>query len=415
MSSVIRFLLFVLYVLLSVPCSPLFAQVKIGAEVFFEKNISLVAGKRVGVLCNSASIVFSENKNLVDVLREKKINVTAIFSPEHGFRNNISAGEKFGNQFDSATGITIFSLYGKTYKPTKEMLDKIDVLLFDLQDVGARYFTYSSTMAYAMEACSENGKQFILFDRPNPIGGNDVEGFLLEDSLQSFVGKFPIPNRHGVTLGELAQMIVGEKWITNSEKSDLKIIPCEGLTRAMYRSDIKLPWNAPSPNIISPTTALVYVGTCVFEGTNISEGRGTEFPFQTIGAPWIGGKKLVDELEKEKLENVKFSAVAFTPHSNPKRSTSPKFMNENCGGIFIEVTDEKKFQPLNTSIAILCAIKKLYPDSLHFNTKQFARLAGTVKLQKEIEAGKSADEIEEMWNEDVKKFLEKRKKYLLYK
>jgi len=395
--------------------SPLFAQIKIGSEVFIEKNISLVKGKRIAVLCNSSSIVFSENKNLVDVLLEKKVNVTAIFSPEHGFRGNVSAGEKIENNIDSATRIKIYSLYGKTLKPTKEMFANVDVLLFDLQDAGARYFTYASTMAYAMESCIENKKQFILLDRPNPLGGNDVEGFLLEDSLKSFVGRFSIPNRHGLTLGELAKMIVGERWIENSDSLDYKVIQCENLTRGVYWNDTKFDWFSPSPNILTPVTAFVYAGTCLFEGTNVSEGRGTNFPFQTIGAPWIDGEMLKRELESSGLQGAKFSFITFIPNSNPSRSTTPKFLNEKCSGVFLEVNDEKKNRPLATTISLLCDIKKLYPDSLHFNAKQFDRLAGTPKLRKAIEAGKTASEISSMWGGEVKEFLEKRKKYLLYK
>ncbi len=413
-----RFIFLALCSLLFTLCSPLSSQVKIGAEVFLEKNISLVEGKRVGVLCNSASIVFSENKNLVDVLLGKKINITAIFSPEHGFRNNISAGEKISHQTDSATGIPIFSLYGKTVKPTKEMLAQIDVFIFDLQDVGARYFTYASTMANAMEACAEYNKQFILLDRPNPIGGNEVEGFLLEDSLKSFVGKFPIPNRHGLTLGEFAQMIVGEKWIANSEQLDLQIFSCDNLTRKMYWSDTKLSWKSPSPNIISATTALVYAGTCLIEGTNVSEGRGAAFPFQTIGAPWVDGNALFAEIKKEYSIAAQFiQPIKFTPVVIPGKVTAPKFLNMQCGGIKIEVADSLKntYSSLQVAVTILIALKKIYPDSLHFNTKQFDRLAGTSQLRTAIDGGKSFEEILSMWKSDVEKFIAMRKKYLLYK
>jgi len=396
---------------------PLSAQIKIGAEVFFQKNFSLVEGKRVGVVCNSSSIVQSHaqgKRNFVDVCIEKNINITAIFSPEHGFRGNISAGETIENQMDSATGIPIFSLYGKTLHPTNEMLNKIDILIFDVQDVGARYFTYVSTMANCMEAAAKQNVPFIILDRPNPIGGNAVEGFLLEKQLQSFVGKFPVPNRHGLTLGEFAKMIVGEQWIMNSEHLDLKIIPCENYEREMFWSDTKLQWISPSPNIVSLSTALVYAGTCLLEGTNMSEGRGTEFPFQTIGAPWIESKQLLKEISSEQLNGIQFSVTEFTPLPNTQRAISPKFAYQLCNGIFLEVTDEKKFEPLATAITLLVAVQKLFSDSLRFNEKQFDRLAGTGKLREAILSHKSAKEISAMWKIDANAFGEMRKKYLLY-
>jgi len=419
-SLVVYSLLFALCPSLYAPYSMLFAQTKIGAQVFFEQHLTLVAGKRVGVLCNSSSIVFSdaagiiENKNLVDALLEKKVNVTAIFSPEHGFRSNVSAGEKIENQIDSASRIPIFSLYGKTLKPTSEMLHDIDILLFDLQDVGSRYFTYASTMGLAMEAASEYGKIFIILDRPNPIGGNAVEGFIREDSLQSFVGKFPLPNRHGLTLGELATMIVGEKWIPNSEQLNLKIIPCENWNREVFWNDTQLAWIPPSPNILSPTTALVYAGSCLFEGTNISEGRGTEFPFQMLGAPFVDNQLWMEEIEQREMEGVEISPISFIPRVDSLRAISPKYADKLCNGIFLHITDIKKFKPFETAYSLLVTLHVVAKDSLQFNGKQFDRLAGTTKFRYAIESGKSAEEFSLMWKEEAEKFLKKRKRYLLY-
>jgi uncharacterized protein YbbC (DUF1343 family) len=265
-----------------------------------------------------------------------------------------------------------------------------------------------------MESAAEENIPFIVLDTPNPLGGKEVEGFLLEDSLQSFIGKFPIPIRHGLTIGELAKMFVGEHWISNSEKLAMKIIPCENWNRAMLWNETKLQWISPSPNIVSSTTALVYAGTCLFEGTNISEGRGTEFPFQTIGAPWIEKELLRKEMLQEYLPGVNFSAMEFTPLPHQQRAISPKYAHKKCNGVFLDVTDEKKYEPLSTAIALLVALQKLFPDSLRFHETQFDRLAGTTKLRKAILSQKTANEITMTWNDDVKNFMERRKKYLLY-
>ena len=388
-------------------------QIKIGAEVFLEKKNDLIKNKKIALVCNSASFVSSYKKNIYQIFLEKKTDIEFILTPEHGFNLQFVAGEKFENQIDSTTKIPIISLYGNNFSSLKKNIEKIDVVIFDLQDVGSRYFTFISTMKNVMEICCELNKTFIVLDRPNPLGLEIVEGFMLEDSLKSFIGTFEIPIRHGLTVGEIANMVVEKKIISNSQKLNLIVIQCENLKRNFIWNELNLIWKPPSPNMISDTTAFVYNGTCLFEGTNISEGRGTKFPFQIIGAKWIDGKKLLNELSKYNLGGVKFSEIKFLPISNEK-SKHPKYENENCEGIFLEITNFKKFESIKTTIAILCAIQNFFPNDLKFDENFFDKLAGTKKMREAILSNENFEKICLIWQNDCQKFLSQRKRFLIY-
>lgn len=377
-------------------------RVRIGAEILIDQKLGLLSGKRVGIICNQTSAM-PDGVRLVDTLRKKGIRVTALFSPEHGIRGTALAGAGQDDTADAATGLRVYSLYGKTRKPTAEMLSNVDVLLFDLQDVGARFYTYASTMAYAMQAAAENGKKFIVLDRPNPLGGISLEGPVLDTALRSFVGLFPVPIRHGLTIGEMARMVAGERWLNNLDSLDLTIVPMEAWKREMWYDDTRLPWIPPSPDMRTPVTAVVYPGTCLFEATNISEGRGTDHPFEYIGAPWIDGDQLSREFQPEEFPGVILQSIHFTPHRDQAAPYDPKYQNRQYNGLALVVTDRSAFNPVETAVRIMCRIRELYPDSLVIRESQMKRLWGHPAMPC---ADESAD--------NTALFDHVRRKYLLY-
>lgn len=383
-------------------------RVQLGSEVFINRHLGLVANKRVGIICNHTSRL-SNGVHLVDTLLHLGVNVTALFGPEHGIRGTASAGETIGRTTDAGTGLPVYSLYGKFKKPTPEMLADVDVLVFDIQDVGARFYTYLSTMAYAMEAAAEQGKSVIILDRPNPVNGVDVEGPLLDTAFRSFVGLFPIPPRHGMTLGELAKMIIGEKWLGLSSTVALTVIPMEGWHRIMWYDDTGLPWIPPSPNMRTVSTAVVYPGTCLFEGTNVSEGRGTDNPFEYIGAPWINADTIARRLNSLSPDGVRFEPLDFTPVADSVAAANPKYKNEPCHGVYVHVIDRSVYRPVSTALLMLSTLREFYQPQFQFHAKTFDRLAGTSSVRTELES-KGAYSPE---NGD-EKFKEARRKYLMY-
>ena len=343
--------------------------VKLGNDLLVGKHLGLLKDKRIGLVVNQTAR-FSSGKFLIDVLIEKKINVVALFGPEHGIRGEAAAGEKVSDATDEKTGIPIFSLYGKTRKPTPDMLVNVDVLVYDIQDVGARFYTYISTMGLCMEAAAERGIPFIVLDRPNPLGGIRIDGPIMEDSLKSFVGMYPIPVVYGLTCGELATMINEEGWLAGKKKCNLTVIKMDGWKRSILGNETGLNWTAPSPNIPTVQSAFAYPATCLVEATNVSEGRGTEKPFQYLGAPFIDGERLAKVLNELHLNGVRFSPVSFTP-------TASKFKGEQCFGVFVEITDAKCFEPVQTGLTILLQMLALYPTQVRLNRASFLRLMGS--------------------------------------
>ncbi len=390
------------------------SRVKIGAEILIEKHLDLVKGKKIGIVTNHTGIL-PDGRHIVDVLNEVEgVRVVALFGPEHGIRGEVPDGKSISHGVDTKTGIPVFSLYGEVKKPTVEMLKDIDVLIFDIQDVGARFYTYISTMSYCMEACAEMGKKFIVLDRPNPIRGVYVDGPILEPKFKSFVGLHPIPVVHGMTVGELARMFNEEGWLENGVKADLTVVRMENYSRKLWFDQTGLPWVKPSPNMMTLRTAVVYTATCFIEGTNVSEGRGTQHPFEWIGAPWIDGEKLASELNSYKLPGVKFEPISFVPTDIEKVTIDPKYEGEKCGGIYLNVYDREKFEPVKVGVYILYALKKLYPDKFKWRTAGQDRLWGTDKVRLMIDEGRKPEEIIKIWKDDLKKFLSVRRKYLLY-
>lgn len=370
--------------------SDIYAQIQTGAQQP-ELYLSLLENKKVALVVNQTSTVGSQH--LVDFLLEKKINIQLIFAPEHGFRGDADAGEKVKNSKDVATNIPLISLYGKTYRPSAEHLSGIDVVLFDIQDVGVRCYTYISTLHYVMESCAEFNKTLLVLDRPNP-NGFYVDGFVRDSAQKSFVGMQPIPMVHGLTVGELAKMIVGEKWINNFQ--NLTVISCKNYDHSMKYS---LPVR-PSPNLPNDLAIELYPSLVLFEGTNISMGRGTDFPFQVLGVP-------LENIKDESLKN-----FSFTPQSN-SGSKEPPYKNILCYG-----TDFRQPRDWKTNFSLsplLEYYKKTDFKGKPFFNSFFKRLAGTERLEKMILEGKNEEEIRQSWQAELEKYKEMRKKYLLYK
>ena len=376
---------------------PLFcnADVKVGAART-DQYLSQLAGMRVGIVCNQSSMI--NQTHLADSLISLGVNVVKVFSPEHGFRGDADAGEKVVNDIDKKTGLPIISLYGDNKKPTLVQLADIDILVFDIQDVGARFYTYISTLHYVMQAAAENEKKIIILDRPNP-NGHYVDGPVLNAQFSSFVGMHTVPVVHGMTIGEYAQMINGEGWLGNGLRCDLEVIKSEGWDHTKF---YELPI-APSPNLKTMTAIYLYPSLCFFEGTVVSVGRGTDYPFQVIGHP----KFEVDVLEKR---------YVFTPQPNAA-AAHPVLQGKTCYGYDLHEIDIKEYREkrkLDLSY-LLEFYKKLKLGSAFFLKGNFINnLAGTDQLKAQIIAGKTLEEIEASWQEGLTKFKEVRKKYLLY-
>ena len=387
-------------------------SVRTGAELLMERYLDSLAGRRVGVVCNHTSVL-PNGVHLVDTLLARGVNLTALFAPEHGIRGAAPAGQKVFDDRDGKTGLRIYSLYGGTRKPSQEMLENVDILLFDLQDVGSRYYTYASTMAYVMEAAAENGKKFVLLDRPNPINGEGVEGPVLDLSLASFIGLFPIPVRHGLTLGELAKMIVGEGFI-NPSNVDLLVVPMEGWRRSMWYDQTGLRWISPSPNMKSLATATVYPGTCLFETSNITEGRGTPKPFEYVGAPGLKSDRLAARLNSLKLPGVKFLPVEFTPAPDSVAAPSPKFSGKLCRGVYVRVTDRTKFKPVLTGLLLFATMRDLYPLKFKFTQGLFDHYIGEAQYSDRLLKGRLGLDAFASSRPNLDRYRALRSKYLLY-
>lgn len=383
------------------------SQVLVGADrLFSAEQVHLVAGKRVGLVTNHTAVL-RNGVHLADSLaRHSGVTLAALFGPEHGIRGEAVAGAAVDDSIDPGTGVKVFSLYGRTTKPTREMLDGLDVLLYDIQDVGARFYTYISTMSYAMEAAAEAGIPFVVLDRPNPITGERVEGFVLEDSLRSFVGLHPIPITHGMTAGELAGMINGQGWLKDGVKADLTVVRMTGWTRSMWYDETGLAWIPPSPNMRTLETAIVYPGVCLIEGTNLSEGRGTDAPFELAGAPFMDGRLWAGELNRLGLQGVRFEAVTFTPDAS-------KYAGTTCGGVHIRVTDREVFSPVKTGLGLLSTARALYPLEFQWKPRSIDRLAGTPLVRAMVDEGKTVDQILQ-GVPPGERFLMGRRTYLLY-
>ncbi|MBT2616022.1 DUF1343 domain-containing protein [Bacillus sp. ISL-78] len=380
-------------------------RVSPGIEVLLKDEKNVLSGKKVGLITNPTGID-SKLTSIVDLLHDDPdINLTALFGPEHGVRGDAQAGASVEYYIDEKTGLPVYSLYGKTKKPTPEMLKDVEVLVFDIQDVGTRYYTYIYTMAYAMEAAKENDIPFIVLDRPNPQGGETVDGPVLEPEFSSFVGLYPIPLKHGMTVGELATLFNKEFKIG----ADLKVIKMKGWKRDMDYDDTGLPFVLPSPNMPTVSTTFVYPATGLIEGTNVSEGRGTTKPFELIGAPYINSDELAGKLNALRLPGVKFRAASFTP-------TFSKHAGKLSHGVEIYITDREEFKAVPTGLHIIKTIQDLYPGDFEFlAANNFNLLIGNGWIMSRIKEGSTVNEILKEYQVKQDAFKKVRKNYLLYK
>ncbi|HEX9007002.1 MAG TPA: DUF1343 domain-containing protein [Bacteroidota bacterium] len=396
-------LLLLIFLLLPALCA---AQIRTGADRLVAERLDLVRGKRVGLVTNQTGRL-STGTYLVDTLRTLGVAVTALFGPEHGIRGVAGPGETVNDSVDERTGIPVFSLYGAVSEPSPAMLRRVDVLVYDIQDVGARFYTYISTMALCMDAAARAGIPFIVLDRPNPLGGLLVDGPVLEDSLKSFVGLLPVPVVYGLTIGELARMTNGEGWLPSGKHADLTVVPVAGWQRAMTWRDTDLPWIAPSPNIPSPEAALAYPATCFIEATNLSEGRGTVAPFQLFGAPFVDASRLATALAELHLPGVAWGPAEFVPEAS-------KQQGKTCYGVRMDVTAFSAYRPLTVAAWILRTLSLQCGDRLQVRAPALTRLAGTHDVGQAMCGRLSIDAVVSRWAQKTKEFERRSAPYRLY-
>ena len=399
------------------------AQVLPGIDVLLADSLALVRGKRVGLVTNHTGVSdrttsagrggapadtpggLTTTVQLLDA--DAEVELAALFSPEHALSGQEEAGVRVASGTDPGTGLPIYSLYTDTRRPLPHMLEGLDVLVYDIQDVGARYYTYVSTMSLAMEAAGQAGLPFVVLDRPNPLGGDAVQGNVLDPAFSSFVGLHPVPMRHGMTPGELAQLYRGAFGI----EVELHVVPTAGWSRTSWYDVTALPWIAPSPNMPSLESATHYPGTCLFEGTNLSVGRGTERPFQWLGAPWLDGVALAERLNGYGLPGVRFEPATFTPHA----PGDGKWDGQTVQGVRFVVTDRSTYDPTRAAVAVLVETRQMSGARWQWLTAHFDRLAGTDRLRQDIEAGRTLEEITAPWKEGLASFRELRAQYLIYR
>jgi len=390
-------------------------EVYTGLDVLSEMNFEPLLGLTVGVITNHTA-VSRKGEHLVDLLHAAAgVTVGAIFAPEHGFRGNFQGGDAIPGEVDAITGAPIYSLYGTTRKPDAAMLQGLDILIFDIQDVGARFYTYISTMGTVLEAGAQYGLPVMILDRPDPIG-RELGGNVLDEGYESFVGRYKIPIRYGMTVGELARMIIGENMIPGLGSVELHVVECEGWQADSYWQQTDLTWIPTSPNMRNTNETLTYPGLCLLEGVRISEGRGTDEPFEIVGTPYMDADLVIRELQATDLQGFSLEPVNFIPVDLPGVAMNPIFKGEEVHGFRIKVTDPASFKPVEFLIHLLVIIKKNYPE--HFgwrNERGPDRLWGGAGLRKMIDAGYSAAEIIASYQVELEEFAEIRDPYLIYK
>ncbi len=371
-----------------------------GIDVLKRDGFRPLQGRRVGLITNHTG-VSREGTSTVELLHKAPgVNLVALFSPEHGFQGKLDEGN-IRDTRDATTGLVVFSLYGKTRRPTAEMLRGIDTLVFDIQDIGARFYTYTSTMGYAMQVAAEHKLRFVVLDRPNPINGRDVGGPVLDPRKESFIAFHRMPVRHGMTIGELAHLFQNELQL----KLDLHVVKVEGWQRGDFWDATGLTWINPSPNMRSLTEAILYPGIGLLETTNLSVGRGTATPFEWIGAPWLDGKRLADDLNRAGLGGVRFETVEFTPDASVHA-------NKLCRGIRLVLVDRQAFEPVRTGLEIAVRLNAWYPQT--WEVAKYDRLLASAKVLEALRAGKTARQIEALWQDELNDFVARRAKHLLY-
>ena len=382
-------------------------HVMTGLDVLLRDGHSALNGARIGLVTNHTAVT-RNLESIVDALHgDDRFEIVRLFAPEHGVRGAAQAGDLVDDETDSVTELSVVSLYGANRTPDPEQLDGLDAVIFDIKDAGARHYTYVSTMVNVMQACAPLNLPYIVLDRPNPITGMHAEGKVLEAEFTSFVGIHPMPTRHGLTMGELALMIASDLGLPAPT-----VIACEGWNRDLWWDEIDLPFVYPSPNLPTLTSLIVYTATCILEATTLSEGRGTTLPFETIGAPWVDGNALANELNARDLPGVTFRATGFTPSFS-------KHQGELCGGVQLHITNRDAFRPVSTGVHMVHALRNL-PDSQFEWTSgpalgmSHGRLYGSTELREMIDAGRSAEQIIATWQPELDAFIERTRAHHLY-
>jgi Protein of unknown function (DUF1343). len=384
------------------------ARIRLGNEVLLAARKELITGVRVGLITNHTG-TNSQLESLVDLLvADPAVRVTALYSPEHGIRGDAAAGEKVSSSTDPVTGLPVYSLYGEHRKPTPEMLREVDVLLFDIQDAGARFYTYTWTLALCMQAAAESGKRLVVLDRPNPIGGVQVEGGVVRPGLESFVGLYPVATRHGLTHGEIA------RWLNDrfGLGCDLTVVPMEGWRRTMWWDETGLPFVPPSPAANGLDMLTLYPGLCFLEGTNLSEGRGTALPFQVFGAPWLDERRTVAELKRRNLPGVLFRPAYFTPWTS-------KYQGQLCRGVQVHIVNRQAVRPVALGAHVLDVVRRLHPGEFQWvswdGTRTVDRLSGSDLLYRAVEGELALEAVLAQWEEEARRFAAESAAYHLYK
>ncbi|HKP30081.1 MAG TPA: DUF1343 domain-containing protein [Gemmatimonadales bacterium] len=379
--------------------------VRPGLEVLISDSLALVRGRRVGIVTNQ-SAVDQSGVHAVDRLLQAGVNLTAILSPEHGFRGTAAPGEVVASSVDSATGLPIYSLYtGSNFSPTPAMLENVDVILIDLQDVGARYFTWVATAVAVMEVAAREKKPVVILDRPNPIAGV-VQGNVLDPAFTSSIGRLAVPMRHGLTLGEEARLAAHDLGLT----VDLRVVPVAGWRRSATFSGLGLPFIAPSPNLRDLEALFHYPGTCLFEGTALSVGRGTDAAFRQVGAPWLDTARVLLRMKAYALPGVSFSNVSFTPRT----PGDGKYADTTVAGIRFMLTDPSTYDPTLTAVTLLSVIQQVHPDRIGFIPRHFDRLAGGAALREAITRGETGLEILESWRPAQLEYQRRARSFRIY-
>ena len=374
-----------------------------GLEFLLSRDFADLRGRRVGLVTNGSGVDHRLRATADLLAGAGGVELKAIFAPEHGFRGGQQAGDRVVDQRDPTTGVPIHSLYGEVKRPTAESLAGIDLLIYDIQDVGARTYTYLSTLRGCLEAASEKGIEMWVLDRPDPQGGAVIDGPVLEEKFESFVGPHPIPLRYAMTPGEFARMVNDERKIG----AQLRVVPLGGFRRGMAFADTGLPWVAPSPNIPTADTCFLFTGFVLIEGTNLSEGRGTTRPFKLIGAPWLEACRTAEELNRLALAGVIFRATEFTP-------TDSKYQGQPCQAVEVHVVDQAAFSAPLAAVALLTVVHRLWPERLEFRDS-FDRLAGSAEIRRGILRGDPPAEIAAAWAAGLREFEHRRLKYLIYR
>ncbi len=388
--------------------------VRTGADRLLDDAMDLVRGKRIGILTNHTGRL-SDGRHIVDAIIESGCaEITALFGPEHGIGGDTPDGNVVDHGTHPRYGIPVYSLYGKTHKPTPAMLDNIELILCDIQDVGARFYTFISTVALVLEAAAERDIPVLILDRPNPIRGLAFDGPIRTNSLRTFVAWMPIPVTHGMTIGELTRMWNNEGWLAHGIEAQLDILQMTGWKRSLWFDETGLPWIPPSPNMPKLSTAIIYPGLCFVEGTSLSEGRGTSHPFEVVGAPWVESRKVLRELERLAPAGVSLTADQFTPIEIPGVARKPKHEGELCRGISITITDRDLVQPVQLGIAVIAAFKSIHPREVVLRNRRFDILTGSKGVRLQLEAGAPLDEIVGAWKPELQQFGKRRSEYLIY-